>query len=187
MRKSKPRIKNTRKKFMKSKPPGTRYKVTKPKVVKKISHDRRYSNTNVIKEVLDLVKHHKRIIERKFPNYKCTIHDSWESEVYISVEIGQDAIDIDHRIFRALRIDQNIAILVACFSTSSINIESRMIPPEYKTIDYADPRFTDDTITDKLTELTARYALLQSTVEWVDGNLVVPGAKRNRRKNRRRT
>ena len=186
MRKTmKPRIKNTRKKFMKSKTSGTRYRVTKP-VVKKISHTR-YSNANVIEEVLDLAKHHKKIIERKFPNYKCILHDSWESEVFISVEICQDDIDIDHRIFRMLSIDQNIYILVACFSTRCIKIESSMIPPEYKTIDYADPRFTDDTITDKLEELTARYALLQSTVKWIDGNLVIPGAKHNRRKKRRKT
>ena len=93
----------------------------------------------VTEEILDLAKHHKRILERKFPTYTCDLSES----------SGHDG----PRSF--LRVESNISpddvTLMVLFSSRSIQIFSS-ISDQDETIDYADPRFTDDILSNKLEE-----------------------------------
>ena len=108
---------------------------------------------SVSQEVLDLAKHHLEILDRNF-HHRCTLSDSpelgQEPKAFISVEMvfTRDSYAYEH-----------MTILVASFSSDSVDI----VTPAYthplsgsETIYYADPRFTDDFLSDKLREVMLR-------------------------------
>ena len=89
----------------------------------------------ITEEVWLLAKHQRDILERRFPHYKCILHKSL-SECWISVET-----DV-------------IMILSASFTDSSILISLPALPPSHiKEVNYADPRFTENILSDVVGEL----------------------------------
>ena len=93
---------------------------------------------HVFQEVLDLAKHHLRILERKFPNYGYALYESGSS---IRLQVS------DGSMF------ETSTLLVAFFSSSSISISNHLLIHAIEEISYADPKFTDDLLSDKLERL----------------------------------
>ena len=110
-------------------------------------------DSNVPKEVWVIAEHQKEMLKRRFPSYECRIYE-WPNG-WLRFEVWNKG---------------NIAMLVAVFSSSRVRI---MIPPfiqrdKYllpnfckgyadnewaEVVHYADPKFTDDALSDMLEEL----------------------------------
>ena len=87
----------------------------------------------VPKEVLALAKHHLEILERKFPQYKYAFVEGGWPDCWICVR------------------ERGCLIYEITFMSSSIQIRPSWMHVNHSTdivVDYADPRFTDDTIFD---------------------------------------
>ena len=103
------------------------------------------SSINVSKEISLLAEHHKDILESRFPD-----HD------YEYFSYQDDCI----RLVISERDDRDAIFLIVSFSSSSIRIAipfagmSTLDAGHYFIlIDYADPKFTDDTVSDILKRL----------------------------------
>ena len=96
---------------------------------------------NPPEEILALAEHHKQILERKFPNYVYLLVDWPDGLCYVDVEVY----------------DHSRALLVASFSTSCVHItrgDPDLVFSNDETVfDYADPRFTENTLSDILTDV----------------------------------
>ena len=86
---------------------------------------------NVSEEVQALAEYHLDILKRRFPDHKHQYHD----EFWVRIEKEGCS-----------------TIFVIVFSEDSVRIltgrEGEIVPPIDETIDYADPRFTDDTLSE---------------------------------------
>ena len=96
-------------------------------------------------EIVILARHQKEILERRFPNMLIVIHEYDPSNDCLMI-VGNEEYPI---------------ILQISFRPNSIEI----IPPDILspndkcvTLDYADPKFTDDTISDILKEWEIEHA-----------------------------
>ena len=95
----------------------------------------------VSNEIWSLAWHHKGIIKHTLPDYYYNLYETHEGEAIIRVETMRN----------------HAVLLVATFYPSSLKIV--VCPPlvpawkVYETIDYANPKFTDSIIADKLREL----------------------------------
>ena len=96
-------------------------------------------------EMRVLAKHHKQILERKFQNYACLLVDWPDGLCYIDVEVY----------------DGSRLLLVASFASSRVHItrgnRGQLFAPDLSAddiiFDYADPRFTENTLSDILTDV----------------------------------
>ena len=101
-----------------------------------------------------LVEHQKRTLERKFPDYECFEAFQYSS-CFLRVQTVRKNIE-----------DVTRMIFIASFSPSSIQVMVGRVGmttlwwlPPFDTcdvildLDYADPKFTDDTISDMLEKL----------------------------------
>ena len=93
-----------------------------------------------IKEIWDLAEHHKKIIERKFlPRWRCVLYEL-ESNAVMRVEKSNDST----------------SILVIVFSSSFLRMiipHHRHLIESFEEMDYANPRFTDNILSDVLKEI----------------------------------
>ena len=85
-------------------------------------------------EIVILARHQLEILERRFPNYEHSIHILESSDNCMIVSSYKNYL------------------LQISFYPSSIEILSTFGDEEAIVLDYADPKFTDDTISDKLKE-----------------------------------
>ena len=92
-----------------------------------------------IADVWLLVKHHKKILERRFPKYHHTTVDwpGWERTIELETHDG------------------SITVLVVSFSSNCVHISPEgWRDPEFTddniTLNYADPEFTDSILSDIL-------------------------------------
>ena len=98
--------------------------------------------------ILALAYHHRMIIMRKVPDYLCILHRS-SSGVRLSVTVGtqrrrQPAY---HDVPNAM----SVTVLEVFFSSSSVQITfDRNNVGRVYNVDYADPKFTDDFLSDML-------------------------------------
>jgi len=125
------------------------------------------NNAHVL-DTLDLLwalaLHHKSILERRFPNYKYTTFDPAVAELKVFLRV--DTLDKSdplppererlHRDARDVQTD-TYRVLLAVFSPSSICI----VPADIcgggdDKVYYADPKFTDDILSDKIKEWEAK-------------------------------
>ena len=87
-----------------------------------------------------LAEHHKRILERRFPNYVHSLHER-PLDYLLLVEIWEN----------------NATILDVSFLSDRVQV---VTPPIFGSIDiilyYADPEFTDDTLSE-IAEMGIRY------------------------------
>ena len=90
-------------------------------------------NESIAKEIGDLAEHHREILERKFPNYDHSIkaYNLW---IFVRTK---------HR---------GTTVLEAAFLSGYISIRTFFVGHNI-VLDYADPKFTDDTLIDMLEEL----------------------------------
>ena len=100
---------------------------------------------HITREIWALAKHHKDILERTFINtYKYSICLDHALGTYLEFT----------RCLRLVVSERDTKLLVASFSSSSIKIT---IPPfagsDPEEIDYANPKFTDKTLTDMLIDV----------------------------------
>ena len=88
-------------------------------------------------EIWDLAAHHLEILKHKFPGYRCDLYESNEGWAVIRVESSEGAM-----------------IISASFSTDRVTIVHHVVisPFEREIIHYADPRLTDDIISDLIRE-----------------------------------
>ena len=96
---------------------------------------------SLTEEILDLAKHQLEILERRFPEYKYILYKS--KGCWVAVETGE-----------------NIEILMVSFFHSHIRIAPFSFVQLHEhlhrdpfNLDYADPKFTDDFLSDILREL----------------------------------
>ena len=92
-------------------------------------------NMNMNNSIIhDLAEHHREILERRFPNYDHSIKA--HSSLWIFVRTK-------HR---------GTTILETAFLSSSIVVLTFFMGHDIA-LDYADPKFTDDTLSDILTDM----------------------------------
>ena len=102
------------------------------------------SSSAAPEEAIILAEHHKEILKRKFPNYKVYLHKS-STGCSIYVTTAPKAIGT-----------VGTTILEASFVSSSVAISRYLADSSFVdaiVLDYADPKFTDDTLIDMLEEL----------------------------------
>ena len=93
---------------------------------------------NIIKEVWILAQYQKGILERKFPKCQHVLYEYCLSDHWARLEVQ-----------RSTR--PHHPILIASFSTSCVRINANAPLGFYDhKIDYADPKFTDDLLSDML-------------------------------------
>ena len=119
------------------------------------------SPDGIPQEIWDLAIHHEDIIEREFPyvreartsamgdyNTSLVCEDGFAPEVWLQVETWGEHPNPK---------SEHSVILQAGFCSDSIKIavHASTFPDNYEEISYADPRFTDDIIVDKLKKISA--------------------------------
>ena len=100
------------------------------------------ANQHDSREIVALANHHKEILDRKFPDYRHVVTCAW----------GQDCL------LRAKVSVGDRCVLKATFTSNSVHISS-FGSNDVFILDYADPKFTDDAISDKLDRLVKMWAL----------------------------
>ena len=89
----------------------------------------------VLEEVLALAEHHENILRCKFPGYTYYIYEYPLRRIQLAAREG------------------SAVILTASFSNSSILIVTPSIGPKFvEELSYADPRFTDNVLLERLVE-----------------------------------
>ena len=108
-------------------------------------------------EILDLAKHHREILERKFPYYNYAFFKPSRATSSLTLDDARAWIRVVLRVPASPQ-TEHVKLLVAFFLPSYVKI---IIPGGaaffqhvcYDEIAYADPRFTDDILSDKIDEL----------------------------------
>ena len=115
----------------------------------------------ISKEILALAIHHKEMLERRFPSLTCNLREVPYCPVggyWLRLQISEEAVEFPP-------LFQNRCILAVSFSSDFIKIERthRWLPwpkPHWprvfelmEEINYADPRFTENILSDILVEL----------------------------------
>ena len=105
----------------------------------------------ILKEVLALAAHHREILQRRFSSYDYYLYEYPKCRIRFEVWKRGAA----HVRGLARRIEDDRAdLLIASFSSSDIQIRVPPICPEFtEEISYADPKFTDNTLSDILERL----------------------------------
>ena len=104
------------------------------------------------KEILLIAEQQKEVLERKFPSYKHLIYLIPDCHLRVEHPNGT-------RLAAPHNIDSARVILVASFSSSSIEIAyNSSKPPWFWSIkvNYADPKFTENTLSDILYDIEGR-------------------------------
>ena len=91
------------------------------------------------KEILALAEHQLGILKRRFPNYEHVLYKHGICWISVSDKGGSIILAISFY-------SSSIEIISSFGDEETITIEEDFV------LDYADPRFTDDTISDKLKE-----------------------------------
>ena len=105
--------------------------------------------TNAPKEIIVLAKHQRMILEHRFPNYE---HFLYERASPCLMNVGNDSCST---ILQITFYPDRISIISSFKDEdeeNTINIEGLTI------VKYADPKFTDDTISDILKEWEVKHA-----------------------------